>query len=312
MMYQKNKYMLILAIALGGFYSFVLILNTGCNKGYQSIEVDGSKRYYLLYQSAHLDKENAPVSLVLALHQFLDTPRGMQEMTGLNELADKENFVVAYPKGRWRRWESNADLSGRDHRFLSALIEYLRAVYDIPAERVFATGASAGAIMIQSYARHGGRLTAIAPVIGLLTETIAAGEKPSDPPSVLIIHGGEDPVIPYVGGQAGGPHESVFLSAEETAAFWAEAGGCDKPPSVDLLSMQTEAGNTIRRYTYTCADDRQVVLLGIEGLGHTWPGGQRSFFSCIVGPSVNSPSATTLIWEFFKVHIEKDINNTAS
>lgn len=267
----------------------------GCRSAHQSIDVDGNARHYLLRVPEGISQEQ-PVPLVLALHQFLDTPEGMRDMTGLDALADSEKFIVVYPKGRWRRWNAVPDADNPDIRFLLALIHHLCAVYPVDENRIYATGASAGAMMIQALAQQENCLAAIAPVMGSLGQDIVMDAPTPNPVPVFVIHGLEDPVIPYAGGVSGDPRGTVFLSAEATAAYWAGASGCN-----DLPVVQDEDGRATR-FTYACGGNLEVLLLAVEGCGHSWPGHQSRFPRCIVGPSVPQPQATLLIWGFFSRH----------
>ena len=203
-----------------------------CSPEYETLDVDGTTRKFLLHVPDDLPADTA-VPLVLALHQFSDTPRGMQMLTGFNAMADREGFIVAYPKGQWRIWRSGVNDDDRDLRFLIALLDDLEARYPIDPARIYATGASAGAMMIQRLATHTGRLAAIAPVMGSLSTDFPAAASAPAPLPVLVMHGMEDPVIPYEGGAAGGPHDSLFLSAQATAAFWAQVNGCESEPVLD-------------------------------------------------------------------------------
>ncbi len=277
-----------------------LIFLAGCAANYESVEVDGVRRDYLLYVPEPPPEE--PVPLVLALHQFSDTPRGMRRMTGLDAIAAREGFIVAYPRGRGRRWRSDIHDDDQDTRFLDVLLDELLTLHPVDANRVYATGASAGAMMIQRYACHTDRLAAMAPVMGSITESFADACQPGDALPVLVMHGIEDPVIPYAGGRAGGPHDRQFLSAEATAAFWAEVAGCEAYSPV----VETEALDDavfVRRFAYACSDDTEVLLYAIGGCGHSWPGHKSRYPAFIVGPSVSEPDASEIIWSFFQQHM---------
>jgi polyhydroxybutyrate depolymerase len=47
-------------------------------------------------------------------------------------------------------------------------------------------------------------------------------------------------------------------------------------------------------------DDSEVVLVTIEGGGHTWPGRVSTFK--FLGPTTLDISANDLMWEFFQRH----------
>lgn len=199
--FHRNR--LLLTITLLLLLSSVLAVSC-CSPSYETLNVDGTTRKYLLHIPAVLSCDS-PVPLVLALHQFSDTPRGMQLMTGFDVIADREGFIVAYPKGQWRIWHSGANDNDDDLRFLHALIDELETRYCIDNTRIYATGASAGAMMVQRFACHTNRLAAIAPVMGSLSVDFPAAAPAPAPLSVLVIHGIDDPVIPYGGGGGRAP-----------------------------------------------------------------------------------------------------------
>jgi len=288
-----------LLITMAAFVLAAVLAVSCCSRRYETLNVDGTNRKYLLHVPSNLPA-NATVPLVLALHQFSDTPQGMQTLTNFDAMADREGFIVAYPKGQWRIWRSGVNDDDRDLRFLIALMDDLEVRYPIDPERIYATGASAGAMMIQRLATHTARLAAIAPVMGSLSANFPAAAPVPAPLPVLVMHGMEDPVIPYEGGAAGGPHESMFLSAHETAAFWAQANGCESEPVLDTDIKDGHGTVLVNRYTYPCSDDNKVFLYAVVSCGHSWPGHHSRYPSFIVGPSVVEPNASEIIWHFFK------------
>lgn len=273
----------------------------GCASG-TPILVDGETRVYRLHVPGDLGGD-APVPLVLALHQFSDTAQGMAYMTEFDALADREGFIVAYPQGRWRVWDAGA--GSADVVFLDVLLDELEAAYPIDPKRIYATGASAGAQMIQAYAAQRGRLAAIAPVMGPVSPGQLESWKRETPLPVLLIHGKADPVVPY--GEAGetvdaGSH-GAFVSAPDLADWWAVENGCALPAVVETLpGTAAEAGAAVRVSRYACGAAAEVLLYTIEGGGHTWPGGRNRYPRFIVGNLSNQLNATQVIWDFFQGH----------
>lgn len=278
---------------------FTMLTLSCCTPEYEKISVDGTTRHYLIHVPDTLPvATNVP--LVLALHQFSDTPRGMQQMTGFDELADREKFIVVYPEGRWRIWQSSVTDNERDIHFLLALIDALKLRYPVDPTRIYATGASAGAMMIQRLACYTSELAAIAPVMGSLSEDFREIAPTPTPLPVLVMHGREDPVIPYKGGIAGGPHASTFLSAEATADYWAKANGCTAEATLNATITDEDGQITAQQYRYPACGDNTVILYAVAGCGHSWPGHQSRYPAFIVGPSVEHPKASEVIWNFFK------------
>ena len=51
-----------------------------------------------------------------------------------------------------------------------------------------------------------------------------------------------------------------------------------------------------------CRGEAEVAFDTIEGMGHTWPGGNSLLPERMVGKTSNAINATNAIWEFFKRH----------
>lgn len=68
-----------------------------------TIRHGGLVRTYLLHvpPAARMSR---PVPLVLVFHGGFGTGQGMVALTGFNDLADRQGFLVAYPDGIDRHW----------------------------------------------------------------------------------------------------------------------------------------------------------------------------------------------------------------
>lgn len=267
-----------------------LLLAGGCQR-LEYIEVAGERRGYRLHLPHPLPE--GPVPLLLALHQFSDTARGTERMTGFNAVADAEGFVVAYPQGKMRSWDTD---SNRDIQFLLTLIDHLSARHTIDAHKIFITGASAGGAMAQYFASATEVVAGIAPVMGSITVAQAAAWRPPRNVAALLMHSTADPVIPFEGGETfAGPGRPgpVFLSAPDNAAWWAKQSGC-----LDTSALESFDGYRVRRFE--CADGQGPVwFYTINEGGHTWPGGRNRYPRFIVGDTSEALNASREIWSFF-------------
>ena len=63
----------------------------------------------------------------------------------------------------------------------------------------------------------------------------------------------------------------------------------------------TAAADVTRRSHVDCAGGADVVLLTIEGGGHTWPGG-TPLPEWFAGPTSRGVDATRQMWAFFEAH----------
>jgi polyhydroxybutyrate depolymerase len=285
-----------------------------------SLQFGGLERTYRLYVPPPADRAG-PMPVVLVLHGGGGTGAGMETLTrgGLNRLADRDGFVAVYPDGVERHWNDGRGVqSYRAHReniddvgFISALIAHLGRRVNVDRGRVYATGISNGGLMSFRLARElTSEIAAIAPVAISMSEQIAAMRAPSRPISVLMIPGTQDPLVPWNGGEigfAGGAKVGKALSVADAIRYWAGHNQCPSPPAVVMEpDRDPQDGTRVRRETYgPCRDGTEVVLLAVEGGGHTWPGGWQYLPERVIGRTSRDINANEVIWGFFRRHAIK-------
>ena len=143
---------------------------------------------------------NAPVRLILALHDFGSSGQGMAAMTDLNEVADEQGFIVAYPDvldmywddGRIKiGWPQDAD-EVDDVGFLSRLLDDVSAHYAI--SDVYLTGfAQGGAMAYRLACAQPERFAAVAVVGALMWDyQLEACAETDAPVTMFLLIGTED------------------------------------------------------------------------------------------------------------------------
>ncbi len=70
----------------------------------QGVDFEGRTQTYRLFVPESLPAR--PVPLVVALHRYTENGTAMAWMTGFNELAEREGFIVVYPDGPGRRFDA--------------------------------------------------------------------------------------------------------------------------------------------------------------------------------------------------------------
>ncbi|NOT48305.1 MAG: polyhydroxybutyrate depolymerase [Acidobacteria bacterium] len=272
------------------------------------IVVDGRRRTYLVHLPRSYDKSKR-LPLVLAFHGGGGNAQNMAKMSGFNEKADKENFIVVYPNGSGRfdnmlltfnaigccdyAMETNID----DVKFVSLLIDKLIKDYAVDKKRVYATGFSNGALISYRLAAEiPDKIAAIAPVAGALFDS---SPKAKGKVAVLVIHGLADTAVPYEGGTSQRDRitkrqNAPFKSVAFAANFWARNNGCkDKP-------IKTNEPKVIRERYSGCEANNDVEVISIVDGLHSWPSGEKG------REAADEPStainATDEIWKFFKDH----------
>jgi polyhydroxybutyrate depolymerase len=265
----------------------------------------GLQRTYLVHSPAGTD---SPAGLVINLHGSGASGQTQAAITNYDPVADALGFVVAYPDGIDQSWADGRGASPADRRgiddvgFLVALVDRLVRDYGINQGRVFATGISAGAFMANRLAcDRADVVAAIAPVAGTLGAGVPC--NPSRAVSVLESHGTADPVVPYDGGtMLGLGGASDVLAAPAMASRWRDVDRCAGAPIEDVLPA-TGDGTAVHRFTAVgCAGGADVVLLRIDGGGHTWPSGSFALPTGSVGATTDVFNASLGSAQFFAAH----------
>jgi len=190
-----------------------------------------------------------------------------------------------------------------DVGFTRTLLDDLASVANVDTNRVFATGLSNGGIMAYYLASElSDRIAAIAPIGGPLMMDAC---RPRRAVSVMHFHGTADEFAPFKGGFGKGPLGRAgiteFRSVDHSIQNWVKANGCDAKPEIVALPDKANDGMRVTRKTWSGGKDgSEVVLIEIEGGGHTWPGMEPPV--AMLGKSTKDISANDLMWDFFQKH----------
>ena len=278
-----------------------------------SIVSGGLERTYSVHICSSYDRSR-PTPLVIVLHGGGGTGQGMPKLSGFNAVADKENFIIAYPDGFEKHWNDGRGIQWQSHientddvGFISALIDHLSDELNIDARRVYVTGVSNGGMMSHRLGCElAQKIAAISPVVSNIPVNMAPVWSPPRPVPVLIINGTDDPLVPWDGGDIhfGKTKLGEVLSVADTVKFWVEKDQCSSSPVITQLPDKDPAdGTTVRKEVYGgCEDGAEVVLYAIEGGGHTWPGGLQYLPESVIGKTSREFNASEVIWQFFKAH----------
>ncbi len=253
------------------------------------LEINGDLRTYRLHAPSEVDTGRL-LSLVIVLHGLGDDGERMEEMTEFSRISETEGVVVVYPDGLSGFWPGvfDADFLGdnSDVEFVENLIEELQQQFPIDERRQYAAGFSNGAFFAFDLACNlSDTLAAIGLVAGATTEWVFDSCDPAEPVSYLAIHGTDDPVVPFKGGNL--PFVGGVVSAETGAQFWAEQAGCDLDPQTTGVDAETE----VARMVYQgCERGYGVELQARESTGHVWSDDEQG------------RDTTAILWNFFKRH----------
>ncbi len=273
-----------------------------------TLEVDGITRSYHLHVPPALGP--APAPLVLVFHGGGGTGPGTERLTRFTALADREEFLVAFPEGIEKNWNDGREFtSSRAHRdhvddvaFVTALVDAIGRAHAIDPRRVYATGISNGGIFSHYLAAHlSARIAAIAPVVGGIADPPEAWLRPEQPVSVLMLQGTRDPLVPYHGGAVAFGRGKI-IDTEEAARRWAALNGGREPVREPLPADGKDRCGGLRTIYPGGRDGSEVTLVRLDGGGHTWPGGAQYLPQLLIGRVCRDFDATVLIWDFFKAH----------
>ena len=177
---------------------------------------------------------------------------------------DREGIIGVYPQGIRHAWNvALGDSEPHDVAFCEMLLDSLSAEFNIDQKRVYAVGWSLGGIFTLKLGRFSNRFAAIA----CLSGTFYADPKFPDKatlPSLLIVHGRADPLIPFDGGMA--DHGIMYEPVLETAGAWAAKLSCGSGPTLNL------PGDNIEIYNFpACPSNKEVEVIIYNDCGHHLP-----------------------------------------
>lgn len=244
----------------------------------KTLLVGGLARSYLVYRPTSY-VAGVPTPLVIVLPGSHMSGERMASLTRFNAEADQGRFLVAYPNG----------LSGGtrgldpDVQFVGRTIDDVGSDYNLDERRVYATGLSSGGVLAYTLAcQAADRFAAVGIVAATLRNSTC---NPSQPVSVVHIHGTDDPVFPYAG--RGGRGSSTSIPS--VIARWRQFDGCVGLPIVQVNPPVTKDSSR------TCRLGSEVTLYTVQGGSHTWFGAQPG------GPN-GAIDATETIARFFEAH----------
>jgi polyhydroxybutyrate depolymerase len=185
---------------------------------------------------------SVPMPLVMLLHGIGTSSSQMESIIKLQPMTEERGFLYVHPDGTkdtagdpfWNATDGccNAyDLPVDDSAYLDAVIDEVRASYNVDPKRIYLVGVSNGGFMAYRMAcDHADKIAAIVSLAGA-TFLDATRCRPSAPVSVLEVHGTADEIVPYNGGQLIPGHP--FPSTPTTVAEWATYNGCgsDRAPT---------------------------------------------------------------------------------
>ena len=228
-------------------------------------------------------REGTPMPLLLLLHGYSASGDIQEAYFQMQALAEARGFLYVHPDGTlnpigeqfWNATPACCGFNSKvdDSQYLLDIIDDVSARYDVDPKQVYVMGHSNGGFM--SYRMACDHADVVAAVASLAGATFAddADCAPSQPVSVLQVHGTADATISYGGGQILG---NTYPGAIETAAKWAAYNGCTgglgAPDATTLDFDQSVAGaETSPQFHEGCPSGVAVGVWTIDGGSHIPP-----------------------------------------
>ncbi len=253
----------------------------------EMLQSGGESRWFAIYIPQGY-QHGTPTPLVFNFHGAGSTFQQQSIISGMNEIAESEGFIVVYPQALPENSNSwflaDGSIGSLDVEFTQAMIDDLHKKLTIDPKRIYATGFSNGGGLVDSLGcMLSDTFAAIAPVAGAYVYWAPC--EITSPVSMIAIHGDADSAVAYAGGG---------YSTPGWAGTWAERNGCDSTSSTN----QPFDDITVETWD-SCPEGVAVTLYTVAGGGHVWPG--SAVYEGAQG-ATNNLNATDIIWEFFKDH----------
>lgn len=241
---------------------------------------DASRPYDVFVPSGY--DAASPMPLLLLLHGYSATGDIQEAYFQMQALAEARGFLYVHPDGTlnplgdqfWNATPACCGFNSKvdDSTYLLDIITDVSAQYSVDPKRIYVMGHSNGGFMsFRMACDHADVIAAVASLAGASFADPAAC-SPSEPVSVLQVHGTADGTIAYEGGQILG---NPYPGAVATVANWASYNGCDAelaaPDATTFDFDQSVAGAESTARYHTCPAGIGVGLWTIDGGSHIPP-----------------------------------------
>ena len=183
-----------------------------------------------------------------------------------------EGFTDSERRQHWNATDAccdHEDIGSDDVGYLTDLIDEAIEALAVDPARVYLLGHSTGGFMAYRMACDASeKITAIATLNGATWNDPANCGAPTEPTSVLQLHGTEDDAVLYEGGLIRG---NPYPGARESVTRFAERAGCTGMETIEPFDVVStiDGAETVREEWTGCAEGRDYALWTMEGGPHS-------------------------------------------
>ena len=297
----------------------------GAHAGTFSQESYGGRTYWLYVPTGY--QAGTPAPLVVMLHGCTQTGDGFATSTGMNALADQENFLVIYPQqpssansSQCWNWFQTAHQSrgSGEPALLAGMVGDVESSYSVDGSQIFVSGFSAGAAMsvilgatypdvFAAIAVHSGLEYKAATSTNSAFTAMFSGGPPADPQGqaaynamgsrarvvpVMVFHGTSDFTVATVNGDLA---LSQWAQTNDLASDGSDNNDIDDTAEL-IEGGQVPGGRSYTRYVYEDSSGNVVMeKYMVDSMGHNWSGG-------VLGGTYtdpDGPNASQIMIDFF-------------
>ncbi len=264
------------------------------------IQVDTLTREFMMHVPADLDPGQA-APLLFVVHGTGSNGPSTRIVGEVDRFADAAGVVTVYPDaGRFRAW-AVPGTAGRENgvddlAFFNLMIDRITEELNIDESRMFIAGISNGGLLAQWVGcQLNDRLLGFASVAATALREISDACVPTRALPALFFLGTEDPIFWWDGNV--GPNFET-LSAQATVARYAALNGCANTFELDSIpDAVSRDSSTVVRWRYSgCTAGTEVLLYGVDGGSHTWPG--SPYEAPLLGCTTRDIHASQIIVDF--------------
>ncbi len=302
-----------------------LLCAVGAQAGTFTQESYGGRTYWLYVPSGY--QPGTPAPLVMMLHGCTQTGDGFATSTGMNAIADQEDFLVIYPQQPssanssqcWNWFQTTHQSRGSgEPALLAGMVGDVQSSYSVDASQIFVSGFSAGAAMsvilgatypdvFAAIAVHSGLEYKAATSTNSAFTAMFSGGPPADPQGQAAYNamGSRARVVPVMIFHGTSDFTVATVNGDLTLSQWAQTNdlasdGSDNDDIDDQAELiqggQVPGGRSYTRYVYEDSNG-QVVMEKylVDSMGHNWSGG-------VLGGTYtdpDGPDATQIMVDFF-------------